>query len=124
VNGDLTERKESLWALVAAPAIWAVHFLAAYAIGSVHCAKLPTASFATARAAIIVMTAIALVGVVVVGWGGWKRHRLGAAGEPHDQDTPLDRHRFLGFATALLAGLSAIAISFEALAVFLVGTCQ
>jgi hypothetical protein len=121
---DLSEKKERLWTLAASPTIWALHFLAAYGIAAVYCAKLPSASFEPARIAIVIVTALALGGVAVLGWRGWTRHRLVSAKLPHDDDSPLDRHRFLGFATALLSGMSAIAIGFEALAVFLVGSCR
>ena len=120
----LSEKKESLWTLAASPTIWALHFVVAYGIASIYCAKLPSAPFAPARAAILILTALALGAVVFVGWRGWKRHRHGDSELPHDADTPEDRHRFLGFATVLLSGLSAIAIVFESLAVFFVGSCR
>ena len=120
---ELAEKKESLWALAAAPLIWAAHFVAAYGTAAVYCAKLPHVSFAPARVALAIMTGIALAAVALVGWRGWRRHRQGSGALPHDADSPEDRHRFLGFATALLSGLSALTILFEALAVAL-GSCR
>ena len=43
------------------------------------------------------LAALAVVGFI--GWIGYRRHSFGWAGLPHDDDTPEDRHRFLGFAT-------------------------
>jgi hypothetical protein len=43
---------------------------------------------------------------------------------PHDFDTPGDRHRFLGFATVLLAGLSAVATLFAAVVVLYFEDCR
>jgi hypothetical protein len=67
---------------------------------------------------------VALVAVGVVGRRGFKRHQLPGGALPHDADTPEDRHRFLGFATMLLAGLSAVAILFAMLAAVLIEDCR
>lgn len=123
MNADVSEKKDSLLMLAASPMIWAAHFAISYAIASIHCAKLPTASFAPARIAIAIVTCVSLAGIAFIGLRGFARHRLGGAPPPHDADTPASRHRFLGFATALLSGLSATAIVFETLAVVLVARC-
>jgi hypothetical protein len=122
---DLPEHKERLWVVAAAPAIWALHFVVAYTTAALWCGRLGGASGspATVRIAIALYTAVALAAVVWLGWRGYQRHRLGGATVPHDQDTPEDRHRFLGYVTLLLAGLSALAIIFEALVVVLIRSC-
>ena len=51
-------------------------------------------------------------------------HTAGLQRMPHDFDTPGDRHRFLGFATVLLAGLSAVATLFAALVVLYFKDCR
>ena len=66
---------------------------------------------------------IGLVGIGIVGWRGFRRHRLGTASPPHDADTPADRHRFLGFATLLLSALSAVAVLYAALVAVFIGRC-
>ena len=51
----------------------------------------------------------------------------GAAGTEattHDLDSVDDRHRFLGFATLLLAGLSAVGVLYAALAAIYFETCR
>lgn len=123
---NLGERDESLWTLAAPPVLWAVHFLLSYATAALWCAKLagPGGSLGGARLAIAVYTVLALVGVCVFGIRGYGRHRLGAAPLPHDSDTPEDRHRFLGFATLLLAGLSAVAIIYSGLAALFIRSCD
>ncbi len=122
---ELPEANESLWVLIAGPVIWAGHFLLSYATASIWCAKVvgPGGSLATARMAILVYTAVALVAVGIVCWVGHRRHSFGAANLPHDDDTPEDRHRFLGFATLLLAALSAAAIVYETLVVVFIDRC-
>lgn len=123
---DLPEHKDSLWTVAASPAIWALHFVAAYSIAAVWCAKVAPheGSFATARSAIAILTAVALGAVVWIGWRGYRRHRLGNATAPHGADTPEDRHRFLGYVTLLLSGLSALAIIYEALVIALIRSCR
>lgn len=125
---ELPEHEESLWGVAAAPAMWALHFVLAYGTAALWCGKLGPrdGSLTPARIAIGIYTVIALVAVVWIGWRGYKRHSLGGAqpGVPHDRDTPEDRHRFLGFTTLLLAGLSALAIIYEALVIILIRSCR
>jgi hypothetical protein len=114
----LPESGESLWMLTIAPSIWAVHLLACYISAAVWCAKLvdPGGSLGGIRTAIGWYTVIALAVIGLVGWDGFRRHRHGTETTTHDLDSPGDRHRFLGFATVLLSGLSALAVLYAALA--------
>src|SRR5690606_13802216 len=105
----------SLWRIVAAPLLWAGHFLASYLTASIWCAKASGAGFGWVRLAIGGYTWVALVAIAAVGWDGWRRHTLGQTELSHGADTPESRHRFLGFATMLLAALSAIAVVYQAL---------
>jgi hypothetical protein len=110
------EREESLWLLTVAPAIWLLHFLLCYLTAAIWCAKVAGAGgpLDGVRLAIAGFTAIAVGGILVVGWIGYTRHTYGGSLAPHDDDTPEDRHRFLGLATVLLAALSAVAVAFTA----------
>lgn len=119
-------RRDSLWMLTISPTIWAIHFLGSYVTGAVWCAKYAAedGSLGGARVAIAVYTVIALTGIGITGWIGHRRHRLGDASLPHDDDTPEDRHRFLGFATLLLSVLSAVATLFVAAVAVFVETCD
>lgn len=122
----LPEKNESLWNLIVSPTVWAAHFLLSYITAAIWCAKF-TPRFGTltpVRWLIAGYTAAALIAIAINGWSGWRRHRLDAAALPHDADSPEDRHRFLGFATALLAGLSAIAVVFAAFVVLYFEDCR
>lgn len=112
--------------LIASPTIWAAHFLLCYVTAAIWCAKFAPryGSLGPVRWAIVIYTVLALIGIGINGWGGWRRHRFGAEPVPHDFDTPGDRHRFLGFATVLLAALSAVATAFAALVVFYFKDCR
>jgi hypothetical protein len=126
MEDQLSEQKESLWALIASPVIWGAHFLASYGTAAVWCAKFaePGGSLAAARAVIAGLTLVALAGIGLVGRRGWRHHRYDDSTLPHDLDSPEDRHRFLGFATSLLSGLSAVAVVYEALTIVFIESCR
>jgi hypothetical protein len=132
--------KGSLWLLTIAPTLWAVHLLLCYVTAAIWCAKFVPAggSLGGVRAAIAWYTVVALAGIAIVGWEGLRRHSFastlrlsedglrasGTEATTHDLDTPEDRHRFLGFATLLLSGLSAVAVLYAALAAMFFETCR
>lgn len=122
----VAEKNQMLWLLAVSPTLWAVHFMLCYITAAVWCGKIagPEESLWTARVAIAAYTVVALAGIGAVGFIGFRRHSLGAAELPHDDDTPEDRHRFLGFSTFLLSGLSALAVIYSALAAVFIETCQ
>lgn len=122
---ELAEENQSLLRLAAAPMIWAAHFLLSYITAAIWCAKVagPDGSLGVVRVSIAMYTVLALSGIGVIGWSAFRRHSYGAAPPPHDDDTPEDRHRFLGFATLLLSALSAVATLYAALAAVFIGSC-
>jgi hypothetical protein len=83
----------------------------------------PDGGLATVRVAIALYTLVALTTIGGIGWIGYRRHSYGGAELPHDDDTPEDRHRFLGFATLLLSGLSAVATLYAALVAVFIRSC-
>jgi hypothetical protein len=122
----LPEEKENLWLLTVSPTIWAAHFLLCYITAAIWCAKLDGAqtTLNVVRFAIALYTALALIGIGLNGWAGWRRHRHGSETTPHDFDSGEDRHRFLGFATLLLSALSAIATLFVAVVALFFEDCR
>ena len=125
-KGVTVERNQSLWLLITSPTICTVHFLACYLTAAIWCAKYagPDRSLGNVRVAIAVYTVLALMGIGVTGFVGYRRYCFQHTTMPHDRDTPEDRHRFLGFATLLLSGLSAIATLFVALAAYFMKECH
>jgi hypothetical protein len=123
--GRAAERHESLWMLAASPAVWGAHFMLCYVTAAVWCAKAPgpLAPLQTVRVAVGVFTAVALLAILAIGWIGYRAHSLGGESTPHDADTPEDRHRFVGFATLLLSGLSALAVLYAAMVAVFIETC-
>lgn len=122
---EIRERNQSLMLLTVSPLVWAAHFLLSYVTAAIYCAKLVGEghSLYWVRIAIAVLTIAALAAIAVVGRIGYKRHSFGRETIPHDEDTPEDRHRFLGLATVLLSALSAVATLYVALAAVFIGTC-
>jgi hypothetical protein len=121
-----TPDRYSLWLLTIAPTIWAVHLLACYVTAAIWCAKF--VSFAGPlggiRTAVMWYTAVALIGIAIIGWEGFRRHSFGTEATTHDLDSAEDRHRFLGFATLLLSGLSGVGVLYAALAATYFETCR
>jgi hypothetical protein len=119
--------RDSLWLLTIAPTIWAAHLLLSYVTASIWCSKVaaPGGSLGGTPIAIAVYTGVALIAIGLVGWEGFRRHTFGGTeATTHDLDSPGDRHRFLGFATLLLSGLSAVAVLYVALAATFFDTCR
>ena len=116
----------SLWIMIAAPSVWALHFLLAYWGAAVWCAKIPerTEDVLAVRLGVGVLTVVALA---VVAWLARKavrsyqgrlliREQLTEPSEP-------ERTRFLGHATLLLCSLSAAAIIFDAMPALVFDSC-
>jgi hypothetical protein len=119
------ENSRYLALITAGPLVWMLHFLASYATVSVWCARFSSTAGdpGPVPTLVAVYTIVALTIIALVGWNGRQRHVLDGGAPPHDADTPEDRHRFLGFATMLLAGLSGVATIYSALAVFILRSC-
>lgn len=121
----VAEERQSLWLLTISPAIWAAHFLASYIAAAVWCGKIAERDdgLGAIRLGIVGMALVALAGIALTGTVGWRKHKHGEAEPPHEEDTPEDRHRFLGFATVLLSALSAIATLYVAIVTLFFQTC-
>jgi hypothetical protein len=126
IENEISEQHQSLWMLAASPAIWSVHFLLSYSTAAIWCGMVVgrDGSLWNIRLIIAGYTVVALIAIGIMGWFGFRRHRLRSETLPHDADTPEDRHRFLGFATLLLSGLSAVATGYVALAAVFIGSCH
>ena len=108
------------------PTIWAAHFLLCYITAAIWCEKMtgPDQGLGPVRTAIWIYTAFAVAGISWTGWIGYRKHSHGNGRTPHDDDTPEDRHRFIGFSTLLLSGLSLVATLFAALVLAFFWRCH
>jgi hypothetical protein len=89
--------------LIAAPAVWALHFLACYAAAAIACEK----AGQPARGALVAATVLALAALAVLGRRGYRR-----------------RADFLGRASLWLSALTAVAVVYEAGAMLAYGGCR
>ncbi|CAM3676437.1 hypothetical protein BOTU111922_00285 [Bordetella tumulicola] len=106
-----------LWFLIGGPVIWLLHYLSIYTINALHCARprawlgtiwisLPISSWM-----ILICSALALSAMA---WVAQRQHRRLHAG---------DSRRFHTRLTDSLCLLSALAVVWETLPVFLVSRC-
>lgn len=121
-----SEKNQSLWRLAASPVIWSIHFLLCYITASIWCSKAanPSEDFWILQSVIVGYTLVALISIGLLGWAGYRRHSLGGEDLPHDDDTPEDRHRFLGFATLLLSALSGVAVLYASFVAIFFRNCN
>ncbi|MET0388904.1 MAG: hypothetical protein ABW321_23225 [Polyangiales bacterium] len=126
MNRELTEHRESLWWLVAPPLIWAGHLLASYCTAAIYCQKYAQREdpLGQVRWAIAIYSALALLAIAALGVRGYRRHQYGDSTGSHSFDTAADRHRFLGFASFLLACISAVAVVYQSLPAVFIGSCR
>lgn len=116
-----------LWHVIAAPVIWALHFLFCYIYGAVYCEKLGRdASLEQPTLVVIGATLVALAGIA------WSAHRIWQvrARSLTDNDfefehnTPEERHRFLSHVALMLCVLSAVAVLYVTIPMLYLSTCR
>lgn len=120
------EARQPLWIVPGPLVVWALHFMACYVTAALWCGRVAgrLGSLGVPRTAIAIYTVIALLAIAAIGWRGYRAHASGAGEPPHDEDTPEDRHRFLGLASLLLSGLAAVAVVYSGLTAVFIETCQ
>lgn len=118
--------RDSLVTMIAAPTVWALHFLLSYVWVASACAPNEDIfkSIAPARIGVAVATALGLLFCFLAGFRAWREWREAGGKPPHDQPTEHDRERQMELASVLLSGLSFLAIVFTALPVLLVADCR
>ena len=116
-----------LWHVIAAPIIWALHFLFCYGFVAIYCEKSGRqAALGDARLAVIIATAVALAGI---GWSTRNLWRVRGRSLTDDdfefeRNTPEERHRFLSHVALMLCILSAVAVTYVAIPVIYLSTCR
>lgn len=116
-----------LWRVIAAPIIWATHFLFCYVTVAIFCEKVGRAAeLGTARWVVALATIVALAGI------GWSSHALWRVRGrsltdddfEYEHNTPEERHRFLSHVALMLCVLSAVAVLYVAIPTFYLSTCR
>jgi hypothetical protein len=125
MDGRFSESRQRLWIVPGPLVIWATHFMLAYITAALWCGRFAGRSGSTEAVRVMVgaYTLAALAAILAIGWIGYRAQTAGDASLPYDADSPQDRHRFIGLAALLVAGLSAVAVLYSAMAVYLVESC-
>lgn len=116
-----------LWRVIAAPVIWALHFLFCYVFAAIYCEKAGRdAALGDARIWIIGATIVALGGI---GWSTLRLWRVRARSVTDndfefEHNTPEERHRFLSHVALMLCVLSAIAVLYVLIPVLYLSSCR
>ena len=115
-------RHSSIWHMIAAPIVWAIHFALVYGWTALSCARWGGEN--DARWGVFLLTVVAVALIVVIGWRAWRQWDYLTDYEYiHDQPTREHRKEFLGHAGWLLAIVSAIGVVFVAAPAFYIRSC-
>jgi hypothetical protein len=119
------ESRQRVWIVPGPLVVWAAHFMLCYITAALWCGMVVDrlGTLGLARVLIAIYTVAALAAIGGIAWLGRQAYQVGDEGPPHDADSPEDRHRFLGFATLLIAGLSTVGVIYSAMAAVFVETC-
>lgn len=106
----------SIWILVAAPTIWAAHFLVSYWVAAVYCAKSTSGwlgGITDPRWIIVGLGGLSIAAIVWLGVIAVRRYGgVFVVLEEITDSSEQGRERFIGHVALLLCALSAVAIVF------------
>ncbi|GAA4225313.1 protein-S-isoprenylcysteine O-methyltransferase Ste14 [Sagittula marina] len=106
----------SIWILVAAPSIWAAHFLVSYWVAAVYCAKSTTGALGGLMEPRWIAVWLGLACIAVIAWlGVIAVRRYGGVFvifEEITESSERGRDKFIGHVALLLCVLSVVAIVF------------
>lgn len=116
-----------LWRVIAAPIVWALHFLFCYVYGAIYCAKAGRdASLAGPTLVIVVATAVALALIAASTLHLWRVRGRSLTDNDFEfeHNTPEERHRFLSHVALMLCVLSTVAVLYVAIPMLYLTSCR
>jgi len=116
-----------LWRVIAAPIVWALHFLFCYVYGAIYCAKAGRDASLTQPTYIIIgATVVALALIALSTHHLWqvRGRSLTDNDFEFDHNTPEERHRFLSHVALMLCVLSAVAVIYVAIPMLYLTSCR
>lgn len=116
-----------LWRVIAAPIVWALHFLFCYIYGAVYCAKAGRdASLDGPTTVIVGATVVALSLIALSTHHLWKVRGRSLTDNDFEfeHNTPEERHRFLSHVALMLCVLSAVAVLYVAIPMIYLSNCR
>jgi hypothetical protein len=116
-----------LWRVIAAPIVWALHFLFCYVYGAVYCAK--AGRNAPLDQPTIVVVAATLVALALISFSTLQIWRVRARSLTDndfefEHNTPEERHRFLSHVALMLCVLSAVAVLYVTIPMLYLTSCR
>lgn len=116
-----------LWRVIAAPIVWALHFLFCYVFAAVFCEKVGRA--ASLNQPTLVVIGATLVALAIIAWltlGIWRVRARSLTDDDFEfeHNTPEERHRFLSHVALMLCVLSAIAVLYVTIPMLYLSTCR
>jgi len=116
-----------LWRVIAAPVVWALHFLFCYVYAAIYCEKMGRdASLGGPTVVIIGATVVALVLIGLSTLHLWqvRGRSLTDNDFEFEHNTPEERHRFLSHVALMLCVLSAVAVLYVAIPMLYLSSCR
>jgi hypothetical protein len=113
--------------LIAAPAVWALHFLFCYVFAAIYCEKAGRQAPLDQPTLVVIVASI--VALALIGWSTLSLWRVrGRSLTDNDfefeHNTPEERHRFLSHVALMLCVLSAVAVLYVTIPVLYLSTCR
>lgn len=119
--------RDSLVGMITGPLVWTAHFLTCYVTIAVACAfgfgAGGPGEWGAVRMILLAVTGLALALIAVLILLAWRRW-MQAGGFERPQDPTQARHQFMAVGGLLLCFLSALAVIYAAVPLFLLPTCQ
>jgi hypothetical protein len=116
-----------LWRVIAAPIVWALHFLFCYVYGAVYCAKAGRDASLDGPTTVIIGATVAALALIALSTHHlWKVRGRSLTDNDFEfeHNTPEERHRFLSHVALMLCGISAIAVLYVAIPMLYLTSCR
>jgi heme/copper-type cytochrome/quinol oxidase subunit 2 len=113
--------------VIAAPIVWALHFLFCYVYAAIYCEKAGRAASLdqpTLTVAVASTVALALIGWSTLSLWRVRGRSLTDNDFEFEHNTPEERHRFLSHVALMLCVLSAVAVLYVAIPMLYLETCR
>jgi len=119
-----TARGQSIWPMIFAPIVWALHFCLSYGTAAIWCAKRGGGE-AGLQAVLLLLGLGALGLIALIGWRAWRQWDYTDDWDyDHAKANNENRREFLGHAGFLLALVSAVGVIYVTLPALLAGGCR
>lgn len=116
-----------LWRVIAAPIVWALHFLFCYIYAAIYCEKMGRDASLNGPTLVIVGTTIVALSLIAFSTLRLWRVRGRSLTDndfEFEHNTPEERHRFLSHVALMLCVLSAVAVLYVTIPMLYLSSCR